>query len=245
MKKILLLTTFAALTCSGFAQLAKGRQMIGGNFNYNYNSRSNRDTSGNRPQQTSKNTYFTGTLRYGYFITDQIVVGITGFYSQGAGNGQTLSIDQGQSYQSNFNQLTNAYSAGVFSRYYKMLGKSRFAVFGNLTATYGMGYTKNKNTYSQSSGSGSDEYIQSTSTYSLGFSPGITYFVNNRIGLETYFGNLGFNSQKYENSRNGKKMQEGTNSNINSNLNFSFSSLFVGLNFYFGGNTRAAANKTD
>jgi hypothetical protein len=233
----MLLIIIALLTVAhSYAQLSKGRMMINGSLSYSQNQNNQYDTSQNKHISGYKDYIFNGTLRCGYFVTGNILVGVYGSYGNQKYSNET---QYGTPFFTSSSESTSSsYYTGIFSRYYKMIAKSKFAAFGQVSAGFGTGKTTNKNTTSNSGGStattnGSHE---SMSAISAGIAPGITYFLTNRLAFEMSFGNLAYNFQHTKNyDANNKLLTENKNSVFNSSLNLSFSSLTLGASFYFGG----------
>jgi outer membrane protein W len=224
------------LTCiSGYAQPGKGRMMISGSLNYSQNQKNQYDTSQSKSVSGNKSYAISGSMRYGYFITDKILVGVLGGYGY-QNNTETQNGTIPVIYSSKY--LSQSYSAGVFSRYYKMIAKSKFAVFGQLSASCGMSRSGNKYTLSNigAGGTTTDGPRGTTSFISAGINPGITYFLTNKLAFEMSFGSISYYSQRSKNyDANNTLLTDSRNSGFNSNLSFSFSSLTLGASFYFGG----------
>jgi hypothetical protein len=74
--------------------------------------------------------------------------------------------------------------------------------------------------------------------------PGVTYFLTKTIAIETFFGNVGYTSKSNKTyDKNGKVATENKEGQFNSHLNFDLSSIFLGINFYFGGGSNASDGK--
>jgi hypothetical protein len=135
---------------------------------------------------------------YGYFVTNNIAVGVgLGFGGSTAKNAAGVkTVD------------ASALSAGVFARYYTTPAKA-FSFFGNL----GVNYT-----------SGTDK-IPATDVKTTGFgiaiAPGISYFVSNRLAIESTIGSLGYSTSKTD--------VTGAVSTNNLGLNLNLSSISFGL----------------
>ncbi len=131
----------------------------------------------------------------GYFVSEKIAIGGTlGYQQNGAGNG---------------NAATNDFIVGLFGRYY-MKPKSQFTFFGQGLLSF---------VSSSPQGGGG-----SSTTFGLGFSPGLNYFVSNRFSLEATFGEIGFKST----SSSG-----GGGSNTGFNFGFDLTDIGFGLNYKF------------
>ena len=96
----------------------------------------------------------------------------------------------------------------------------------NVTALLGKNVNSNAGFYNPNKG---------TSTiFNVGLTPGIVYFITNKIGIETSIGLIGYSVQDYKNFIDDRQTGGGNTSAFN--VNFSMSTLYLGLNFYFGGN---------
>jgi hypothetical protein len=241
MKTTLLIIAASVFSFKTQAQIGKGRMMLAGSFNDSQSKTTSTDTSGYlNSQPINTNNSFTGTLQYGYFLTDKIMVGVYGTYQNSNGNLKSVYYD-GTNYNTSTNNNTyHNFSGGIFSRYYQMLGKSRFAIFGQLTAGYGGGTQTQETVYLRNSGNTTIDTHGDRSFLSIGLNPGVVFFITKCLALETSFGYVGYGVQHSKNY-NGAQLTETTNSSFNSNLGFTLSSLSYGINFYFGGKKNKAA----
>lgn len=231
------LTVLIILVCSiGLkAQIGKGRTMVGGNINYSQNSGS---TDATPTSGASSNSYsnFNIGARCGYFVMNNLMTGILLNSNVSNYEWESHGIPGGTYLQTNL-QDTKTNSAGIFGRYYSMLGKSKFAVFAQLDVRYGLGNSENKteeyqngvliNTYNQSK----SETKQFSSTIALG----LTYFVTRNIAIESYFGNIGYTYSSSTTFTENQPNKESSTAGFNTNLNFNLANIFLGINFYFGG----------
>jgi hypothetical protein len=118
----------------------------------------------------TSNTSFKILPSLGYFISDKIAIGGTLGYEKNGGGLAGGVVTGG----------TNNFIVGAFGRYF-ITPKSQFSLFGQ-------GLLKFISS-SPEGGSGSN------TTFGLGFSPGLNYFVSSRFSLEATFGEVGFESQ--------------------------------------------------
>lgn len=234
-KLILIVTAFVACSTSSFAQLAKGTFMPGIGFSYNYNSVRNHDPI-NGGGYSNDNKYKTSNLlsniNLGYFITYKTVLGVIGGYSQSnSDNTEFQNLNNSINYLSS--STNNSILGGVFLRSYKMFKNNKFGFFGQFSSSYIFG--KSSRHYSQTNNSGFTNYSETRGTsgmYRASISPGIVYFISNKVGIEAMFGNIGFNSGTYDSFNQLTQVGSGTVSSFYTN--FSLSSLQLGINFYFG-----------
>jgi outer membrane protein len=106
----------------------------------------------------------------GYFVSNNVAIGVQ--------LGVTNSVTK---FKSTKTGEKNGYSAGILARYY-MNPTNKFSVFGSAALSFGS--TNNKT-----------DSLKTTS-FSLGFAPGISYFLSNHFAIETTIGSLGFSSIK-------------------------------------------------
>lgn len=135
---------------------------------------------------------------YGYFVTNNIAVGVgLGFGGNTAKNGLGIKTAN-----------ASALSAGVFARYYTTPSKA-FSFFGNA----GVNYTSNTDKIPATS--------VKTSGFGISVAPGISYFVSNRLAIESTVGSLGYSTSKAD--------LTGAVSTNNFGLNLNLSSISFGL----------------
>lgn len=162
MKKVILFTFLALGISTVHAQskegFSKGNSFISGSFDFQS------ETIGSITK-----TDLAFSPRYGYFISDKIVVG------------GKLSLGQNKTTDSIVVENNSVFSAGVFTRYYTS-PKSRFSLFGHL----GFNFNTQTENISKSNVNGFD----------LGLSPGISYFLSDKLAIEATFGQLGFETSK-------------------------------------------------
>ncbi len=169
MKKVLFIAAFAAVSLTSSAQFAKGDSYISGNVGFTSSSKKLNSTT----TVLENKTDLSVSPNYGYFVTNNIAVGV------GLGYGMNTTK----------NDATGAkivdgstLSAGVFARYYTTPAKA-FSFFGNL----GVNYT-----------SGTEKLPTSVKTtgFDVAIAPGISYFVSNRLAIESTIGSLGYSTKK-------------------------------------------------
>jgi hypothetical protein len=233
MKKTAITLMLIAFSLMHSAQVKKGMFMVGGSVGYNSSKNDNLDTTG-KITRTDKFSRLDLGIRAGYFISDHFLIGI--LFSQIS----TSQIQTDFNPNKTVNKTTNTGSTiapGLFCRYYKPIGESRFAVFGQLAASYGMGGTKGSNEFTAANGTITKTDNKTTeNSVTVYLQPGVTYFLTKKIGVEAYFGNVGYTSTNTKTyNKDGKVATENNEGQFNSHLTFNLSSVFLGINFYFGG----------
>lgn len=209
------------------AQLQKGGNMLGGNFNLSGSNEENTDTLSMKPVLTNKTTNYVVNFRWGKLLNDRLMIGPQIGYGQ-------FQQEQEQNQQGISTKSTSKdsrYTIGVFSRYYRKIGESRFAAFGQAAALYTLA---NSHIVQRSTYPGTNTFSQRyfINSFKLSLNAGITYFVTPKIGIETYFGDVGYtySSRKVQNGRH--KTYQTTTSSFNSALSLSVQQIFIGVNFY-------------
>jgi hypothetical protein len=233
MKKTILVFLVLFLCFRIFGQIEKGARLVGTSFNYSQDKNTQ-----NTSNTSSINKSINIEIRYGIFVTKRIAVGVLGGY----GNSNSSSTSMLISYLNNplltSTSITNLYSAGIFSRGYKMFMNNKIGFFCQLDAVYLFGTSSDvqkityQNTTTQSSGT-----TGNINGFTAGLHPGVTYFITDKIGLEVSFGNFYFNTQTQKNYDHGNKIGENKTSGLN--LDFGLNTFYVGVNFYFGGRKKS------
>ncbi len=222
-----------SLSVSVHGQISKGRQMLGCSFNFSKSKNQAFDSSGTIPRFEEAITGRDIGIRYGYFITSKIMLGASASLNTNRSHIEYTSYS-GDLYWGESN--SNNFNSGVFVRYYNVLGKSKFAAFGQLSINYnkGQSISTSRSMYDKS------ERSSKNSGPSAFLSGGFTYFLNKNIAFETTLASIGFTNFKTTTFQDDIRSDEHTNFQLRSSSLFSFSSLYIGLNFYFGGKNKAA-----
>ncbi|HNU42724.1 MAG TPA: outer membrane beta-barrel protein [Cyclobacteriaceae bacterium] len=168
MKKIMYaILAMMFIAPAAWAQTTQGSKSIGGGFEYYSNKQEN--IYGNYDYESSS---FEIMPQVGYFIIDNLEVGVLLNYTSG---------------KSGYTQLdptkNSSFSVGPFARYYKFTSNERFAFTGTFSVSFGSG----KTTYPSSSES-------KTGNMGVFISPGFTYFLSEKWGLDFQLQGIGFSS---------------------------------------------------
>ncbi len=147
----------------------------------------------------STTTAFEFSPSLGYFISNNIAIG----FQLGVTNNQS-------SFSGTSLSKTTGFTGGVYARYYTN-PTNKFSVFGSAGLNFGS--TNNKT-----------DSLKTTS-YSLGFAPGISYFLSNHFAIETTIGSLGFSSSKPD--------SEGADATNSINFGLNLSTVSFGLIYKF------------
>lgn len=233
MKKIFLTAFLGLLTQFCFAQLQKGTWSTTGSVGY---SQTNEKTDAENDNQIKyereyKNLQLLPSV--GYFVNDNLELGLTGGYKYW--ETELLSAFARASEKNTYS--TESYSAGVYARMYKFLSNS-LAVYGQANANYissDVSYLfEGQNPY--------NKYMYTNTidakSFSASLSPGVSFFVHDRISLNATYGALSYanynNDHKKEETFFGQnKVSEYSTSNYDLRLDLSSQSLNLGVSLYF------------
>lgn len=238
MKQTVFGITMLMLVYTAQAQTEKGRKMVGGNLGFSFNGSDRLDTNrsfSNKNNQRSFNLNVYG----GKFVKDRVMIGLSIGY--GFNKDITTSIDNRPSvpYYSKSEQkyFSETYSATVFTRYYTKRLIDRVSFYANIGLGYSWSYSWQGSVNIQNGFNlnYSNSFTNKTvsNTVHLNVIPGLAFFLNKNLALETALGGFGFNTGNNANYNNGVKVNSTVNGNLNTNVNINFSGLRFGMNYYF------------
>ncbi len=212
MRTTILILSFIFIGGTLNAQITKGSKLIGGNLTLG----SSKGESGTQPNNTKSSSFYFHPS-FGVAVKENLIVGIKGGY------GHTLN--KNQSGQSEGKQKSNSYSAGMFVRKYKQLGKSDFYLFGDA----GLNYQHINNIQEI-------DRVETSNTkdhrLGIAITPGLSYAVNKRLHLELSVGDLfsaGFSKYKETNPTANRYKTNSTF--VSTNISNITNSLSFGLRF--------------
>ncbi|MEJ8804039.1 hypothetical protein [Pontibacter sp. H249] len=231
MKKIILTILMAVLVQIGFAQVLQGNWTTTGSISY-YKSQQNGDRYS--ISYTYEHKYYNISPTIGYVVANNIEVGLIGSYNRSKSNSEKI-MDAGVS--NTFYNDSRSWSAGVYTKAYKFL-LSNFAVTGQADVSYdsySSDFAQKNIAYYYSNeyvGEHERNYISAT------ISPGISYFLSDKISLNLKYGSLSYtkmdNQAYYRNQAyNRDHLDDSAADGHSLVLNFSSSSFGAGLSFFF------------
>ena len=230
MKKAFLFALLAAGTQAVQAQsIPAGTVSLGGSIGYSrYANNNSNSYNGTTYTQETSNSQFNFSPSLGYFVADNLAIGINAGYSANR-KSYTTYTPSSATVRAELDPTTNL-RLGVFGQYYKMLTE-QFGVLGTL----GVGY-QNMHDYNYSS-NGSNALIQEyrASGYYAELTPGIIFFPIPKLGLSASVGSLAFNRLNYDYPTNAGASPTDYKSYATSfGASFGLSQLLFGGTYYFG-----------
>ena len=210
MKKTLItIVAFGAMMFSNelSAQFESGSKFIGGAFGIS--SSGSKATFGGKTYKGETTSSFTLMPSVGYFIGDNLAVGM------GIGYTSTKTTDPEE--KDNFSQ-SSMISFNPFARYY-VISEEKFGVFGQFSLPVGLGKEKDSYVDTEYDFDANFNLVEREVTYTTeynytsiapGVSAGFTFLPTSKIALEGSLGVLSLNSTSYDG---------GSSSNFNFGLN--------------------------
>lgn len=220
-----ILLAFSALSAQ--AQIAAGTKLLSGSIGYSRQQQEQNVSLPSIPTLEIKNqtAYFTPSA--GYFVADNLALGIS--------VGAVLNKSQGYYYLNSpygptyvpTESKTRGLSGGVFGRYYTFIGE-KFALYGQLGGGYQNIYT---------SGSTDNSFPRGADNRQEGFYasllPGMVFFPTNKLGLELTLRGATYSrlTDKRDISGSGVEVK---NTTSNFDLGFGLNDLNLGISLYLG-----------
>ena len=231
MKKTILSAVLAVAACAAQAQsISAGTVSLGGNVGYSRstNKNSSQSSSGTTYSTETTNSQFSFSPSVGYFVVDNLAVGLNLGYSAYR-DGYTTYSPSNNFALKELDPRTR-FQIGAFAEYYKMLTEQ----FG-ITGTLGAGY---QNQRYQNYGPNGNQTILTYkgSGYYATLTPGIVFFPVPKLGLSACIGALGYSRFSYDYPEGtGAATPKGyENTNSDFGASFGLSQLVFGGTYYFG-----------
>lgn len=179
MKKTLAAAVLALLSTGAIAQTTQGTVAVGGSVGFGTKTRNDEPHT-----RDVKNIYrsFLINPSVGYFVRDGLELGVSVGLSQSSYKQKNV---ENANYGSN-----NNLDLDVYARKYMAL-TGQLYLHGTGLAGVGFGNSKSKGF-----GDSSAKVRSTSNSYSIGISPGLTYFATPRLGFTATFGSLSFTSSK-------------------------------------------------
>jgi hypothetical protein len=211
MKKTFMIVALALTAMVSEAQISKGTIAAGGSFNFDRTGTSVQ--AGSISVQGPSYTFFELTPRVLYYLSDNLAVG-----------GEIGFVMQSQK-QGTASERTSVFTLAPMARY-NLPVTERFGLFVDGRMGFGFGGTK------ETVGNRTEEG-PSVFRFDLGVSPGMLYFLNEKIAIEARFGRLGYSAESQtETETYGNTTSTFKSSSGNFILNLKTTSLGFGFLYY-------------
>lgn len=229
MKHYFLILIFIISLVGVNAQITKGTKMLGADIYGSMNSNNTPSSTSNSVENVSRYMTLGITPSVGYFIKDNIALGLGIGYANTHSKNETILTTQQLKNLSISNN--NSFNLNPYYRYYIGLSDKLY-YFTNLSLNFSYGIGKGKSY--QLDSAGNENNINKSTSSSLGFgvsiNPGCSYFATDKFALELTIGSLYYNFSK-EKSTNPSGI---VNQSINQwgGINLSMSSINIGFRYF-------------
>lgn len=191
----------------------KGSWYLGGSVSVGY---VNSDQTVNALDRNNKSTSFSFIPKAGYAVKKNLIAGLGLGY--GYSKNKNMYENPTTNEMDNTDGTSNSFTVSPFIRQYFPVGeKLAFYVQGEAN------YSKTNYKYIDSN---SGKQLSDGQQYFVGVRPGITYFISQKLALETSIGSLGYSKAKSTSDDNTNKVDS-------FNFNLSTADLLFGLSYYF------------
>ncbi|QHT68570.1 porin family protein [Rhodocytophaga rosea] len=217
---------FVSICLISYAQTSKGNFLLGGSFGI-INEIDDTDLN-NVLFSKEKQTFFHVRPSLGYFIANNLVIGLNPNYSS-----QKTILTGEQNYRS---QIFKTFSISPFVRYYKKLNE-KVSVFGQANI---FSFERMNSEIISRVANVEDKTTSNRTSLSPGFtfSPGLVFFATNKLGIEVSLGLIRYSFTRAKTK--GTSIQgnisepiENTNTNRYAAFSLDPSRFSLGLQFYF------------
>lgn len=231
MKKFLLLALLAAGTEAAQAQsIPAGTISLGGSVGYSrFNYKSNTSYNNTNYSTETNSSQFSFTPSVGYFLQDNLAVGLSLGYSANRRNYTTYSPSS-NSVRAELDPTTTL-RVGPYVQYYKMISE-QFGVLGTLSGGY-----QNSHNYEYNGNNANASIVEyKGSGYYADLTPGIIFFPIPKFGISASIGSLSFNRFNYDYPNTpGNTAPSGYEAHSSSlGAGFGFDRLLFGGTYYIG-----------
>ncbi len=226
-KRLVWLSLLLAFGASLEAQVEQGAFLLGGQINFSTEEKDDgivfpgigTSLSGEDLNSSS----FGISPRLGYFLSDQLVVGLSGNFQYGRAEGESNDVFSAATFPAEL--ISRTYGGGLFARYYQNFGEmKRFGYWLGLQGSYLR--TRSERTLDQVT----FEVVTviETDQLSFGITPGLYFFPCPALALEASVGGMSYTTLE----------REGDGGTVNERRFSTFLSgqlgLRIGVSLFFG-----------
>lgn len=222
--KLLLVAALCAMAFTANAQTEKGKSLINGSIGFSTNK-----SESNSPgffTTTQKSNYFSFAPSYGYFVDNNLAIGLGLAYTQIKNTLNTFDVNSNSTLNNSQVAEQQAYSISPFLRKYVDVA-DKFKFFAHVNLDMGFGESENKIVYNSTSNTVDNTY--KFTSYNVALSPGFAFFPSKKWAIDFSFPLLNYNKVNPK--------DEDTNIAVSANETFTFAtSSFnprIGFNFHF------------
>lgn len=237
MKKLSVLITAALFACHVHAQTSKGTVALTATFGYTqYKGSADKELNGILYNSEGRN--YTVAPSIGVFVKDNLELGASAYLNEN----EVESLAPSVNYVSNYNLKSKDKFFGLYARHYKYL-KGKLAAYATLSGglrSRGFELVSAYTYLADTNHTYSDVKEDHYTTFSVGLSPGLSFFASKKIALNMNLGALRYSRHKVDEnyiSKDTRYSPSGYEFDYDSNiLEFDFSSINMnlGLTYFIG-----------
>lgn len=209
--------------------IPKGQWMGGGTVSYSEHDEENLNFIVLKNIE-GKGYDFTLSPYVGYFIKDNVAVGLRFAYSRDYLDLKNFELNLGEDFNialDNVYYLEHEYQTSAFLRTYMPIGHSKiFGLFNECRLSYAYACGKN----STGSGTQYDGTYQTTHSLGIGIAPGLTAFITNWSAVEVSVGVMGYNFKWVDQKTN--QIEQGRRRTSSGNFKINLFSINIGMTLY-------------
>ena len=209
--------------------IPKGTWMAGGTVSYNDYNQDNYNLLVLK-DVTGEGYRFKLSPYVGYFIKDNVAVGIRFQYSRTYLDYDNFNLDLGDDLNITLTDtyyLKHTYEIGGFLRTFMPVGNSKiFGFFNDTRLTYAHSTGKD----STGSGTEYDGTFATNNSIEIGIAPGLTAFITDWAAIEVSLNMMGFKF-KWEDQKT-NQVEDGSSNSFSGNFKINLFSINIGMTFY-------------
>lgn len=222
--KLLIVGLLCTITFTTNAQTEKGKSLINGAIGFGSNKTDNISTGLSTSNQ--KSSYFTVAPNYGYFVSNNLAIGLGLSFLQNKQTANSTDIIASTPIFRSQVYKQSTFTIHPFLRKYIDVAE-KFKFFGHLNGGIGFGTIETKNDYNYTTTPTTSEDKYKVTSYHAALSPGFAFYPSKKWGIEFSFPLIAYNKFKPN--------EETTTITLSSNetINFATNSFNPNIGFTF------------
>lgn len=223
-KLLLIIGLLSAITLTTNAQTEKGKSLINGSVGFGSSKTDNTSTGPSASNQ--KSNYFTVAPNYGYFISNNLAVGLGLSFLYNKQTANSTNIIASTTVFSSQIYKQSIFVINPFLRKYVDVAE-KFKFFGHLNGGVGYGTIEAKNEYNYTTTPTISEDKYKVTSYNVALSPGFAFYPSKKWAIEFSFPLISYNKSEPNEDTNTITISS------NESINFATDSFNPNIGFTF------------
>lgn len=225
--KLFIMAALCAIGFGASAQTEKGKSFINGSIGFTSTKADTKADFASNTTLTDKVQAFSIVPRFGYFVADNLSIGLGIGYTQSKRTYNQINASSGTIFYATQTAKQDIFSIEPNLRKYVDVAE-KFKFFGQLNLAIGFGKAESTNVYSAPANY-SSEYSHKLTSYGAAVSPGFAFFPSKKWAIEFSFPLINYNKTKP------KDVKGNTYPSTTESFTFATSSFNpnIGFNFHF------------